>query len=234
MQAVYKSRLLATIALAATFLLVFVALTTADTLTVTVPWANVREGPGADYQALTTVRRGSIFPILGTKKGWHRIGFPDGREGWISGSIVQVTKERRGIAVDPVSLPLATEQFYRSSWALVIGIDRYPHPKIPSLRYAVNDARSVKAALEDLGFPSHQIFVLLNEKATKRSIEKVLYDRLRDVGKEDRLFVFFAGHGETEQLPRGGSEGFLLPYDAATDNLFLTAISMSDVKRMGR
>lgn len=123
-------------------------------------------------------------------------------------------------------------QFYQKSWALVIGIDNYSHPKIPDLRYAVNDAKSVAIALEHLGFPGEQIFLLLNEQATHQAIEQVLYNRLRDTGKSDRLFVFFAGHGTTESLPRGDSEGFLPPYDADLNNLFTTAISMSDVKRM--
>jgi uncharacterized caspase-like protein len=123
---------------------------------------------------------------------------------------------------------------YAKSWAVVIGIDRYPHPKISHLRYAANDARSVTATLDCLGFPLDQIFILLNEQATKQAIEQLLYRHLRIVEKEDRLFVFFAGHGRPEHLPRGGTEGFWLPYDADPDSLFTTAISMSDVKHMGQ
>jgi tetratricopeptide (TPR) repeat protein/uncharacterized caspase-like protein len=148
--------------------------------------------------------------------------------------VAQATQEPRGLVVVQSGHHTAPEQVYQNSWAVVIGINSYQHAEIPPLRYAVNDALSVQAALEPLGFPPQQIFTLLNEEATRHGIEQMLYDRLRGAQKEDRLFVFFAGHGKTEELPRGTAEGFLLPYDADPDNLFSTAISMSDVKRIGQ
>ena len=105
---------------------------------------------------------------------------------------------------------------------------------VPALSYAVNDARSVAAALARLGYTSERIFLLLDEQATRQGIENVLYDRLRAAGTNDRLFVFFAGHGETMALPHGDTEGSLLPHDANSRNIFTTAISMSDVRRIGQ
>jgi hypothetical protein len=70
-------------------------------------------------------------------------------------------------------------QVYQNSWAVIIGINTYKHTKIPQLRYAVNDALSVQAALEPLGFPPQRIFTLLNNEATRHSIEQTLYERLR-------------------------------------------------------
>jgi hypothetical protein len=121
-----------------------------------------------------------------------------------------------------------------TSWAVVIGINTYQHPEIPALSYAVNDARSVAAAIARLGFTSERVFLLLDAQATRQGIENVLYEHLRGAGTNDRLFVFFAGHGETMSLPHGDTEGFLLPYDANPRNLFTTAISMSDVRRIGQ
>lgn len=229
-----KQKILIGIILAVFSSLIFTPFITAETIRVTVPSAHVRSGPGTDYQSLATVSSGTSFNIVSMKRGWYRIPLPDGREGWISGSVVTVEARGRGISVSSQSRFFNHKQFYGNSWAVVIGIDRYPHQKIPNLKYAVNDARSVAEAIVDQGFSAQKTFVLLNEKATKDSIEEVLYSRLRSAGNEDRVLIFFAGHGETERLPRGGSEGFLLPYDAAPDNLFLTAISMADVKKMGQ
>jgi uncharacterized caspase-like protein len=153
--------------------------------------------------------------------------------------IAAATKEEgeralKKITEEGSSPKTTTSSPYQKSWAIAIGIDRYANPKIPLLDYAVNDAQSIVAVLTNLGFPKEQIFLLFNEQATRHAIEEVLYNRLREAGKEDRLFVFFAGHGATEQLPREGSEGFLLPYDADPSSLFTTAISMSDVKRIGQ
>lgn len=118
-----------------------------------------------------------------------------------------------------------------ASWALVIGINRYA--KAQHLNYAVNDARSVAAALPKLGFT--QVKMLLDDEATKAEFERVIYDDLKSTMKpEDRLFVFFAGHGITVTLPRGGEEGYLLPVDGDPDRPELTAIPMDEVRKLGR
>ena len=43
--------------------------------------------------------------------------------------------------------PADAAGYYADSWAVVIGINDYQHPRIPRLRYAVNDARAVERAL---------------------------------------------------------------------------------------
>jgi Caspase domain/Bacterial SH3 domain len=206
----------------------------ASTLNITAPQANVRSGPGLTYQVLTAVPQGAIFPVLASQTGWHQIRLEDGREGWVAASAVRVDQGSRALstAAPPVAaVPLQPDG---TSWAVVIGINTYQHLEIPVLSYAVNDARSVAAALQRLGFTSERIFLLLDAQATRQGIENVLYDRLRAAGTNDRLFVFFAGHGETMALPHGDTEGFLLPHDANPRNLFTTAISMSDVRRIGQ
>jgi formylglycine-generating enzyme required for sulfatase activity len=120
---------------------------------------------------------------------------------------------------------------YPNSWALVIGIDRYQ--RVPGLAYAVSDAKSVADALPPFGFPKQNIRVLLDEQATKSRIERVLYEDFAGMGPDDRLFVFFAGHGDTLPI-RGGEEGYLLPVDADPGKLPLTAIPMDDVRRIAQ
>ncbi|MBI3637126.1 MAG: caspase family protein [Candidatus Rokubacteria bacterium] len=120
---------------------------------------------------------------------------------------------------------------YGASWALVVGIDTYQHA--PPLSYAANDARAVAAVLPRLGF--QHVRVLLDEQATKAAIEQVVYDEFqRRMGPNDRLLVFFAGHGVTVTLPRGGEEGYLVPVDGDATRPALTAIAMDEVRKMGR
>jgi Caspase domain/Tetratricopeptide repeat len=120
---------------------------------------------------------------------------------------------------------------YSSSWAVVIGIDTYQ--RFPRLGYAVADAKAVAALLPSLGFAKENIYVLLNEDATKIRIESTLYRRLRVMGPNDRLFVYFAGHGETVAI-RGGEEGYMLPADADPDALPPSAIAMDDMQRIAK
>lgn len=146
----------------------------------------------------------------------------------VTGSVWAQTPSERGVKI----VPLPVEQIYRDSWAVVIGINRYKNA--PRLNYAVSDAQNVATELKKLGFAADKVFVILDEQATKRRIEEVLYGNLRATKRDDRVFVFFAGHGITASLPRGGEEGYILPIDGDPDNLALTAISMEDVARISR
>ena len=121
-------------------------------------------------------------------------------------------------------------ELYDNSWAVIIGINQYP--KWPSLQYAVNDARAVRDRLLQLGFPRRNVIFLADSQATKDSIESILGDELRrKVGSNDRVFIYFAGHGQTEDLPGGRQEGYIVPVDGDNASLFSSCISMSDVRK---
>lgn len=129
--------------------------------------------------------------------------------------------------------PADLRSYYRTSWAMVVGIDRYASPRVPRLSYAVADARAVAGALPRLGFPEDRIVVLENDRATRSAIERAIYGRLGEMDRDDRLFVFFAGHGVVQAI-KGGQEGYLLPYDADPANLPLTALPMGELAQIGR
>jgi uncharacterized caspase-like protein len=120
--------------------------------------------------------------------------------------------------------------FYRKSWAVVIGINRYE--KWPGLEYSVNDARSIEKKLRTLGFD--EIITLIDHQATKQNIVQLLGDRLpRQVQKNDRLLIFFAGHGQTEEV-RDRQEGYIIPVDGDIQNYYSTAISMTQVREFSK
>ena len=106
---------------------------------------------------------------------------------------------------------------YDASRALVIGINKYQ--KAPPLSYAVSDAEAIKEVLTDkLGFEAKHITYLTDEAATKDNILKEFHSfTTDDVSVDDRVLVFFAGHGYTFSGIRG-EVGFLVPYDANTDD----------------
>jgi hypothetical protein len=106
---------------------------------------------------------------------------------------------------------------YLNSWALVIGINDY---QIASpLGFARQDAEAFADVLTKRhGFPQENIIVLLDQDATK---EKILSEFHRfekeQVSPDDRITVFFAGHGLTRMGNRG-EVGFLLPVDGDPSN----------------
>ena len=117
------------------------------------------------------------------------------------------------------------------AWALVIGINAYQ--EADRLNYAVADAQAVAAALPALGF--QEVRTLLDADATKANIERAIYSDLKDrMGPQDKLFVFFAGHGITVGLPKGGEEGYLVPVDGDPRQPELTAIPMDEIRTMGK
>lgn len=104
---------------------------------------------------------------------------------------------------------------YATSRALVIGIDQYPSGP---LIHACNDANAVANALIDkFDFPTKNVTLLLNGDATKAAITKAFLS-FAETGWDDRVFVFFAGHGFTK-TGRYGESGFLVPADGQAVDL---------------
>ncbi len=104
-------------------------------------------------------------------------------------------------------------KYYSQSWAVVIGINNYA--EFPELRYAVNDAIAMKARLKQMGF---QVTMLLDEHATKAQILNLFQQQLApQIGANDRLVVFYAGHGAAGILPTGEEVGFLIPANAKAE-----------------
>ncbi len=107
---------------------------------------------------------------------------------------------------------------YADSHALVVGINHYE--TAPPLGYAVNDATAIADLLRrDLGFPDKNVSLLIEKKATRSAIiQHFLSFASGGTDVNDRLVVFFAGHGHTVRSRRG-EVGFLVPYDGNLKDL---------------
>ena len=121
--------------------------------------------------------------------------------------------------------------FYSESWALLIGINKYHNET--HLNYAVADAERMHRLLtENLDFPANNVFMLLDEEATLINIRNEMKKLYENANERDRVLIYFAGHGITEPLPKGGEEGYLVPIEGDIDNLYTTALPMSEMKRI--
>ncbi|MEE9175041.1 MAG: caspase family protein [Thermodesulfobacteriota bacterium] len=118
---------------------------------------------------------------------------------------------------------------YNSSWGLIIGINEYS--SVSPLSYARNDAEAVARLLIDkFDFPKENVTVILDEKATKEAImSSFLNFANENTDPDDRLFVFFAGHGHTQGGSRG-EVGFLVPSNGSIEDLS-TLIRWDDLTR---
>jgi peptidoglycan/xylan/chitin deacetylase (PgdA/CDA1 family)/Flp pilus assembly protein TadD len=132
--------------------------------------------------------------------------------------------------LDEAQAPAPAMAPYRESWAAVIGIDAYQ--TWPTLSYAANDAQAVRdLLLKKYNFQPDHVFLLLDKQATRQNILSLLGDKLANpdmVKHEDRVFVFFAGHGATRHLASGRDLGYIIPVDADLTNYEGQAISMTN------
>ena len=112
--------------------------------------------------------------------------------------------------------------------AVVIGVDRYEDLGIQDAKYAASDARSMYESLIDpdiCGFPKGNVQLLLGKGARGKDI-KVALHRLRSVGKDDLVLIFFAGC-----VAREAEETFLLPHDTEHQAIMATGLSEGDIAK---
>lgn len=118
-------------------------------------------------------------------------------------------------------------------WAVSIGVSSYKNlKKEEQLEFAHRDAEAFAAFLRSPrggGFPSSQLTVLTNQAATLSAMRSSLGTILpRSVEPDDMVIIFFAGHGVVE----GERDGYLLAYDSDPQNLYATALQVSELNRI--
>lgn len=129
--------------------------------------------------------------------------------------------------------PAAVTTGYANSWAVVIGINDYQ--KWPKLQYAVNDANAVHDVLvQRFGFAPERVLMLKDGEATRNRILALFHDALghEQLQKNDRVFVFYAGHGATRKLGSGREVGYIIPADADPAETATDAIPMTEIQNI--
>jgi tetratricopeptide (TPR) repeat protein len=122
------------------------------------------------------------------------------------------------------------EGLYYKSWAVVIGVENYlVAPKVPG---ALESAHAMAAALRELGFD--EVIELQDKDASSKRFLQILNDYLpRKVGRQDRVVIFFAGHGGVTQDSQSKELGYLVPWDAQVNNT-AKAITFDHLKEFSR
>ncbi|MCH8618486.1 polysaccharide deacetylase family protein [Undibacterium sp. TS12] len=131
----------------------------------------------------------------------------------------------------PEKVSITTD--YQNSWAIVIGINDYV--KWPKLQYAVQDANAIRETLiTRMGFSGDKVLTLTNADATRNNILALFHEKLGhgQLKKDDRVFVFFAGHGATRKLSSGRNLGYIIPVDSDPEQVSIDAIPMTDLQNI--
>jgi len=119
--------------------------------------------------------------------------------------------------IQPIRLPNERGEqveLYRESHALVIGASDYT-AGWPRLQGVKKDIRDVRELLARQGFN-----VVMVEDPTFERLKKAFDDFINRYGRdpENRLLIYFSGHGHTDRPSYGGEMGYIVPVDAANPN----------------
>lgn len=123
--------------------------------------------------------------------------------------------------------PIGLSDIYRRSHAVVIGIDEYTDMR--KLTGAVRDASAMEKMLTEHGF---DVIRLIDDEATRDRIMEVLTSELpKRVGPDDRVLIYFAGHGVSDgDGPQ--AMGYLMPVDADGTSPSIKGIDMDQLQRI--
>jgi formylglycine-generating enzyme required for sulfatase activity len=111
------------------------------------------------------------------------------------------------------SKALGTETVIGRQWAVFIAIDRYQ--EWSPLSNPVKDAREIRDILREFYFID-EIVELYDAQATAANIRRLFAELGRKTGPDDSVFVFYAGHGQTDSLTQTGS---WIPVDGGRDQM---------------
>ena len=118
--------------------------------------------------------------------------------------------QQRGFQQINLTVDGQTQALYSGSHALVIGVSNYTNgwPDLPGVK---NDILAVKDALEKNNFN-----VMIVEDANDEEIEAALDDFIEEYGvnPDNRLLIYFAGHGHTMKARDGRQMGYIVPTNA--------------------
>jgi hypothetical protein len=131
------------------------------------------------------------------------------------GLLLDKDTDARGQGAVKVADPDGQELLiYQESYALVIGGSEYTNgwPSLPGVQ---DDIDAVTQILEEQGFQ-----VVVHMDLDKAGIDQAFTDFISQYGQDpnNRILIYFAGHGHTVKTSYGEELGYIVPVDAPNPN----------------
>lgn len=137
----------------------------------------------------------------------------DGDEREPQRGVVAVGPARPPEPTEPPARPWGSAPRYEHSRALLIGVGQaYSRTGFPALQNAERDTTAVAEALGREKGHTWDISTLLGDGATRESIINHVAQLADRSGPDDRVLIFFAGHGKAHERAEGS--GWLIPAGA--------------------
>ena len=120
----------------------------------------------------------------------------------------------------------AKDQDGSRRWLLSVGIRKFADTRITPLTYTAKDAKSIEAYFRQDQVPDSQIYLLVDETATKENIIQAL-ETIRDkIAPPDTFMFFFSSHGVGDNA----GNTYFVTFDTVLDELSQTALPMQHIK----
>lgn len=117
---------------------------------------------------------------------------------------------------------------YGKSYATIIAPKYGQDRDFGPLPDAVTQGAQVAELLRAQGF---EVKTFYNEEATKAKIERYLLEELKtQLKKDDRVLIYFSGHGYTKTDAMGKQLGYFVTYGAGKSSIEFEAIPMSRIE----
>lgn len=173
------------------------------------------------YLVLNTLRLALPYHRAATGHNWGMI------------ELVQRFKFAGDLAVDDVDSKARAKlsATYQNSYALLIGINTYRDRRFAPLARAEQDARDLASLLSAPPF-NFQYRMLLGSQATQFNIQNEL-NKLQNTEPNDRVLVYYAGHGYAATDLGGEARSLICCYDTMWQRDF-TALELDRVTRLRR
>lgn len=147
------------------------------------------------------------------------------------------TQTERGVGVrmkNELTGNFENVTLYQKSYALVIGESRYKFTSAwKELEGVRQDVPAIAKLLRERGFDE----VVVAQDLTRAQLDQTIRGFISKYGlvRENRLLIYYAGHGYTETTEDGLKLGYIVPIDAPSpvrqpDVFYETAMSMNDIE----
>lgn len=114
-------------------------------------------------------------------------------------------------------------------YALIITLETYRANDISEVRLARADAQGLRQTLLDLGYNQDNITTLIDEHATKTTMESHIERFLRNIRVEDECVIYYAGHG----FARSGLN-YITAWDTTPTDMANTSVPLNTLMRQIR
>ena len=124
--------------------------------------------------------------------------------------------------------------FVRQKFALVVGVSRFVDNSIRPLRFAAKDAYDLREFLVDPRsgrFPPDNVYLLMDEQATRANILKALHEIALRAQEQDLVLVFFSSHGSPRKDRLGlQGIGYIVTHDTRQSEIYVDALAFEDLR----